>query len=47
VSAEGFSHPGVCVVAHNFIQFQHGMTFPKVIQCFGLEAAFVDALNRA
>ena len=34
-------------MAHNLIQFQHGMSLPEFIQCFGTEAACVDALQRA
>jgi len=34
-------------MAHNLIQFQHGMSLPGFIQCFGTEAACVDALQRA
>ena len=34
-------------MAHNLIQFQHGMSLPEFIQCFGAEAACVDALQRA
>jgi len=34
-------------MAYNLIQFQHGMSLPEFIQCFGTEAACVDALQRA
>jgi len=34
-------------MASNLIQFQHGMSLPQLIQCFGTETAYVDALQRA
>ena len=34
-------------MAYNLIQFQHGMSLPEFIHCFGTEAACVDALHRA
>jgi len=33
-------------MAYNRIQFQHGMSLPEFIQCFGTETACVDALQR-
>jgi hypothetical protein len=30
----------------NLIQFQHGMSLPEFIQCFGTETACVDELQR-
>ena len=34
-------------MAYNFIQFQHDMSLPKFIQCFGTEGACIEALQRA
>ena len=34
-------------MAYNLIQFQHGMSLPEFIQCFGTEGACVKALQRA
>jgi len=34
-------------MAYNLIQFQHGMSLPDFIQCFGTEGTYVAELKRA
>ena len=34
-------------MAYNPIQFQHGMSLPEFLQCFGTEAACIEAVRRA
>src|SRR5574337_2154898 len=41
------SDRGVAAMAYTFVQFQHGMSLPEFLGCFGTEAACVEAIQRA
>lgn len=40
-------HDGVCTMAMNHIQFQHGMSLPEFLASFGTQAQCAEAVRRA